>query len=77
MHLAVRPGLILALLASVGCGCRAASGLPSLPEGRGIAAAYPGDAGIEKHREQKGRKWDNAWGLLRIVTKPRDVHSGK
>jgi hypothetical protein len=72
--------------------------LPALPEGEGLAAKYPGDAGIEEDPAvvfadgfediedvvmdtstyaQQGKRWDNAWGLVRITRDPANVHSGR
>jgi hypothetical protein len=74
------------------------SALAELPEGPGLAAQYPGDAGIERDAavvfadgfeeiedvviettayEQRGKRWDGAWGLLRITREPERVHSGR
>ncbi len=63
-----------------------AGSLPPLPEGNtGIAAQYPGDAGIEKDRavvfadgfEENTDKWDFHYGEFRIAHEPENVHSGK
>jgi hypothetical protein len=40
-------GLALALAARGGRGEEAQTMLPQLPEGDGVAAKYPGDAGVE------------------------------
>ncbi len=72
--------------------------LAPLPEGTGLAAKYPGDAGIASDpavvfaddfeeledplidtspHEQAGRRWDGAWGMLRITRDPEHVHCGR
>jgi len=88
----------LALLASFGKREEAGAMLCELPEGYGLAARYPGDAGIEKDpavvfadgfedieadvmagsfEAQPGKRWDNAWGTVRITRDPSNVHSGR
>ncbi len=63
-----------------------ASALAPLPEGNtGIAAKYPGDAGIEKAPavvfadgfETGLDKWERSYGDRRVTHQPENVHSGK
>jgi hypothetical protein len=89
------PSLLIACLlfalASAGC---AAGPPPALPEGNtGIAARYPGDAGIEedpavifhddfedcRETADLSRKWDAMWGQahISIAEDPADVNSGR
>src|SRR5437773_6123635 len=58
---------------------------PPLPEGnQGIAAGYPGDAGIARDPrvvfvddfESGSTKADNAWGAIVYTKKPEHVHGG-
>src|ERR1051325_6229469 len=58
---------------------------PPLPEGnQGIAASYPGDAGVARDPrvifvddyESGASKGDNVWGAVVYTKKPENVHSG-